>query len=164
MESRDYFRHTLSLSFSLVFSMYFADLISLVCFGIESSLRVNWNPNAISKQNINVDSHVDKIKRMNERVSVWAREQLVRSKLIINCIILPSHSIRLPAGDKRCVQYKPIPFFSYCANSMEILVPRGQLNDTRSESHVVFWNVRNVPDSNAILDTIKKMEREKKQK
>lgn len=53
---------------------------------------------------------------------------------------------------KKCAfRYKPFLFFTYCANSMDMLVPRGQLNDTRSESHVVFWNVRNVPDNNAIL-------------
>lgn len=56
--------------------------------------------------------------------------------------------------------YKPMPFFSYCANSMEMLVPRGQLNETRSESHVVFWNVRNVPESNAKFSEMDK-EKEK---
>lgn len=30
-----------------------------------------------------------------------------------------------------------------------MLVPRGQTNETFSESHVVFWNVRNVPDKRA---------------
>lgn len=51
-------------------------------------------------------------------------------------------------------------FFSYCASSMDMLVPRGQLSDTRSESHVVFWNVCKVPDSNAIF---KKVEKRNKQ-
>lgn len=46
--------------------------------------------------------------------------------------------------------YLPIPFFSYCASSMDMLVPRGHPNDTFSESHVVFWNVRNVPDNRAM--------------
>lgn len=40
---------------------------------------------------------------------------------------------------------------------MDMLVPRGQPNDTFSESHVVFWNVRNVPDNRAV-EKGKKME------
>lgn len=43
----------------------------------------------------------------------------------------------------------PISFLTYCAISIEILVPRGQLNDIFSESHTFFWYVRNVPDSSA---------------
>lgn len=42
-----------------------------------------------------------------------------------------------------------MPFFSYCANSMDMLVPRGHASVTFSESHVVFWYVLNVPDSKA---------------
>lgn len=32
---------------------------------------------------------------------------------------------------------------------MDMLVPRGQPNDTFSESQAVFWNVRSVPESSA---------------
>lgn len=46
----------------------------------------------------------------------------------------------------------PMALFSYCANSMEMLVPRGHANETRSESHIRRWNVRNVPDSNAVKE------------
>lgn len=67
-------------------------------------------------------------------------------------------------GGENTFRYKPLPFFSYCASSIEMLVPRGQLNDTRSASHVVFWNVRNVPDSNAVYTHKKgRNEKEKQQ-
>lgn len=41
------------------------------------------------------------------------------------------------------------PYFPYCANSMEIVVPRGQLNCTYSWSQPAFWYVLKVPESRA---------------
>lgn len=41
------------------------------------------------------------------------------------------------------------PYFPYCANSMEMVVPRGQLNCTYSWSQPAFWYVLKVPESRA---------------
>lgn len=57
-----------------------------------------------------------------------------------------------------------MPFFSYCASSMDMLVPRGHPNATFSESHVVFWYVLNVPDSRAAERNDKKAKKEKDRK
>lgn len=44
----------------------------------------------------------------------------------------------------------PLSLFSYCAISMDMLVPRGQLSVTFSESQLVLWNVFRVPDNSAV--------------
>lgn len=41
------------------------------------------------------------------------------------------------------------PYLPYCANSMEMVVPRGQLNCTYSWSQPAFWYVLRVPESRA---------------
>lgn len=41
------------------------------------------------------------------------------------------------------------PVLPYCANSMDIVVPRGQLNCTYSWSQPAVWYVLKVPDSKA---------------
>lgn len=41
------------------------------------------------------------------------------------------------------------PYFPYCTNSIEMVVPRGQVNWRYSLSQPARWYVRNVPDSSA---------------
>lgn len=45
----------------------------------------------------------------------------------------------------------PPTVFPYWATSMDMLVPRGQLNDTISVSHPAFWYVLSVPDRRAAI-------------
>lgn len=43
------------------------------------------------------------------------------------------------------------PYFPYCTNSIEIVVPRGQVNWRKSWSQPARWYVRKVPDSSAAM-------------
>lgn len=59
---------------------------------------------------------------------------------------------------KRVIEV-PLSEFPYCANSIDICVPRGQLNDIYSASQPAFWYVLSVPASSA--EKLMKIEREK---
>lgn len=53
----------------------------------------------------------------------------------------------------------PLSEFPYCANSIDICVPRGQLNDIYSASQPAFWYVLSVPASSA--EKLMKIEKER---
>lgn len=84
----------------------------------------------------------------------WQSHRVTESQLFqpLNdgkCTQKEKSEATIKSNQYNTIKHKPMPFFSYCASSMDMLVPRGHASVTFSESHVVFWYVLNVPDSKA---------------
>lgn len=58
-------------------------------------------------------------------------------------------------SSERAVRPLPLSESPYCANSIDIWVPRGQLSDIYSASQPAFWYVRSVPASSAEIEKTK---------
>lgn len=75
----------------------------------------------------------------------------IRNKGTIFFISRPTKPPLLPQHAARIINiYIPPTVFPYCATSIDMLVPRGQLRDISSMSHPAFWYVLKVPDRSAV--------------
>lgn len=132
----------LLLSFSLQEEKNFSQI---VYFEIEFNGIKNWKDETKWTAKYRIDRNKSRTKHKYFSF-LWLSTKFAHTELIDFSDLKKKEKKRRNSEKKHI----PIPFFSYCANSMDILVPRGQPNDTFSESHVVFWNVRNVPDRRAV--------------